>query len=191
MINFSNYISISNIVDNYDSDKTVLSYDGLTRLVNTLEEYAFIVPKNLTDKNYFYEIRSYFYKNKHLLYPIACKENKNFGKIFLVSKKINESSTDFKNLLSDGYYSLKNYNILYKNNKEIKILQNNIATTFQEDIGITTIQQKIFKINKNLKLIGVEVPLNEDTKSIYKSNNLITLPLLNEEFKYAKNWKTI
>ena len=53
MINFSDYISISNIVDNYDSDKTVLSYDGLTRLVNTLEEYAFIIPKNLTDKNYF------------------------------------------------------------------------------------------------------------------------------------------
>lgn len=191
MINFSQYNSLNSVINTFDSDFSLISKEGLERMFQKSEEGAIFIPKKDL-KETFYSLYAKLYKSRNFMYPLAVVQENTKSRLFLSLKLPNESSGNFRNLLSDNYYELKNHSVLYWNVNSIKLLHDNKMSYFEESISTAIAQNIIQKfINKNIKICGIETPINSDIEYKYKANNLLKFPLLAEEFKIAKNWKNI
>jgi len=189
MISFSEYNSL---VDRFFTDSSVISGDAFSRFVSekNSEEYALLIPN--ANKESCPKIRTHFKKENHALYPIACCENKTPFRIYLLTKKPSMISEDFRGMLSDAYYSLKNFSVIYHFKDKLRILHNQSLTESVDPSSSLKYQQIISKLRtKKCEILGVEVPLNEDLKSEYRKNALLQFPLLPQEFSRAMVWKTI
>lgn len=194
MINFTEYNSGSLQLDKFNSDVTIISMPALNRLLfdSAQSDYAFIIP-NKTSSETNYNIRKYFQKIQHGLYPVACKEQNEFQRIYVLTKKPRTSSGDFQNILQESYVKNKCFDIIYVNaNNSISVYEHYLKTDYTESFSLSLLNELIKEhLNKKLQVCGLEIPLNKDYKELYRKNSLLAMPLLSEEFKYAKNWKNI
>lgn len=191
MITFNNFSKTQKPIDKFSPEMTIISKPAFDRFLKetTTEEYCFIIP-NYNDINCYEKIRDYFSKTGLGLYPISIKEGKNCRRVYLLTKKPSMQLQEYKNIIVSGYNSSKIFSVLYQENCKIKQLhEQKVITLHFTQINTDSIEMLIEKIlNKKVQICGIEVPLNSDTKLLYKANDLLVFNLNTNEFRQAKNW---
>lgn len=191
MIPFKKYVGTGETPDWFDADATVISRTSLEKLMFERPdyEYCIIVPHNLQMRAVHENVRVYFQNHRYSLYPIAARNRKQYGRIYMTGIKPHVASKDFRDTISDAYDNLKNFTAIYTNGKIVKVLGENGVKTYEEPPSISKFQEIVTEIlGKKTEILGVEVPLNEDTQYHFNKNNLVAYPLTNYDRQHAKNW---
>jgi hypothetical protein len=191
MIPFKKYLGESHSPDWIDSDATVVSFTSLEKLLferNNLE-YSIFVPRNLNARRENEKIRSYFQEQRTSLYPVAVGHKRGHGRIYVAIKKPHTRSNDFREMVSDAFYGLQNFDAIYTSGTSIKTLTCDGVKVFNEEASISKFQEIVSEFyGKRTTFYGLEVAINEEIKYHFQKNNLVSYPLTEYDFKYSKNW---
>lgn len=191
MMPFKKYLGEPISPDWIDPDATLLSQTSLEKLMfeRPTLEYCIVVPNNLNSRRDHDTIRMHFRESRHAMYPIAASNKQQYGRVYMIAKKPHTRSQDFREMVSDAYYALGNFDAVYTNGTTIKTLRDSAIQTIEEQPSITKFQEIISEmLGKKTKLHGVETAINEDIEYHFRNNNLISYPLTNHDRQYAKNW---
>ena len=191
MIPFKKYVGTGDTPDWFDADATVISRTSLEKLMfdRPTLEYCLIAPDDLKKRLVHESIRAHFHKNRHALYSIPTRNKRSHGRIYMVVAKPHTASRDFRDTISDAYDALNNFSAVYTDGNTIKILSRGAVKKIEEQPSISKFQEILSEMyGKKTELLGVEVPLNEDTEYYFRKNNLIVYPLTNYDRQHSKNW---
>lgn len=191
MIPFKKYVGTGDTPDWFDADATIISRTSLEKLMfdRPTLEYCLIAPDDLKKRSVHESIRAHFHENRHALYSIPTRNKRSHGRIYMVVAKPHTASRDFRDTISDAYDSLKNFSAVYTDGGTIKILSRGAVKKIDEQPSISKFQEILTEVyGKKTELLGVEVPLNEDTEYHFRKNNLIVYPLTNYDRQHSKNW---
>ena len=179
------------VPDWIDSDATVLSFTCLEKLLfeRSNIEYCIVVPRNLGGRRENETIREYFQEQRTSLYPIAVGNKRNHGRVYALVKKPHTRSQDFREMVSDAFYKLENFDAIYSNGSSIKTLTSEGVKVLGEEASISKFQEIVSAFcGKKTSFYGVEIAINEEIKYHFGKNNLVSYPLTEYDLKYSKNW---
>lgn len=186
MFKFSTFKNSIKSVDNFNKENVVLSPNSLRQLSENCQikniDFCYIIPKNKKLEEYA-KIRTYFLENKLAIYSIGGIANKNGPcKMYMVTKKPTLTSEQFKSILNT---LIEKYDVevIYKNSTEFKHIKDYQLIEVKET-NVLKYVQNVCKFN----IIGIEVPLNENTKNDFYSNGLMIYPISPDNLRQEKNW---
>jgi hypothetical protein len=155
-------------------------------------EYCLIIPHDLRSKKFQDSIQETFGQQDYSLYPLACRDKKQVGRLFVVCKKANTPSMDFKEMVTDAYYHLKNFSVVHALPSSMSFLHRKNLDRSDQSPSLVAFEGYVHAVHaRTVKICGLEVALNEQAVGVFRKQNLISYPLSSQELRTAKNWKNI
>lgn len=193
MQSFKEHIGLTESVDEIHSASTAMSRAAVQRILfeRLDKEFCVFVPKTDLPSARKSKFREAAKENGLGLYSVAVISEDLVGeRIYIAIKNVKAMSEDFRDSINQVYDTTQDYSILYYNGSdEIKILHEDQLNVLQEEASITKVQRITGAImQKDVQILGVEIPLSEKAKASFKSSNLIEIPLTEEDASSLTSW---
>lgn len=185
MVNFSEFKN--NSVDRFNKENVVLSKKLLHEFEDSCNlhniDRCYIIPQKPDPETYI-KIRKYFIENKIAILPVGCLNSKNTPfRFYAVSKKRTLTTEQFKSVINNFIDIFDNCEVVYKNPTTCKSICNYDMYEVKTDV-LKYIEEKYNKAS----ILGLEIPLNESTKTEYYNNGLMVYPTKIDNIRKEKNW---